>query len=108
MFQCESVVAFVSCIYFGLLKVFFLNENAHVYIVSVFVCFCVCLFECVCVRKRDWLRGRVCLVFPEWVRSDKAESHRLIFLRAASLSPSHHMADTQTYSTERNKIYVSL
>lgn len=75
--------------------VVFVYGRAHVYVVSVFV------FSCVCVcKKRDWLRRRVCLVLPEWVRSDKADSHRLIFLRAASLSPSHRMADTQT-PTER-------
>lgn len=79
-----------------------MNEHARVYIVSVYFLYA---FLSVCVRKRDCLRGRVCLVLPEWVRSDKADSHRLIFLRAASLSPSHCMADTQTY---RNKIYVSL
>lgn len=63
------------------------------------MCFHVCLFERMC--EKEWLRGRVCLVLPEWVRSDKADSHRLIFLRAANFSSSHR-------PTERNKIYVSL
>lgn len=53
---------------------------------------------CMCEKATDGEEGkRVCLVLPEWVRSDKADSHRLIFLRAASLSSSHRLADTQTY-----------
>lgn len=46
------------------------------------------------------------LVLHDWFRSDKADSHRLIFLRAASVSASHCRLTHRP--TERNLIYVSL